>query len=188
MQTGTSQLSLPGASRLSVQGCVHGVVIFDLERALLAEPAWLGQGSSGGGVAPMHEAHRREVAARRVKAARALRIQGVASLEAQFARARLVPDAANAVGLLQQRGVICGVASLGWDIAAEVVARRLGIRHHFGVGVEPGGAVVHVWQEDEAEYPRRLAAELSVPVERSLLVRERVPLLRFARALLRSWR
>lgn len=174
--------SLQPAPRLAL-----GVVVFDLERALLAGPVHSELWSAGAITSYQRRPDRLALAAARVRAARALRTQGVQELRAQLGRAPLVRGAREAVSLLQRAGVVCGLVTLGWDFGLEVIAERLGIQHWLGSSWEPRGGVVHVWQEDEDEYPQRLAARLQLAPARSVLVRERVPLLRLAHELLQRW-
>ncbi|HEX6243149.1 MAG TPA: haloacid dehalogenase-like hydrolase [Polyangiales bacterium] len=164
-----------------------GVVVFDLERALLAAPVSSELWASAEIALYNRRPQRLALAAARVRAARALRTNGVAQVRQQLAKAPLMRGAREAVALLQRGGVVCGLASLGWDFGLEAVAERLGIEHYLASSWEPSGGVVHIWQEDEDEYPSRLAAQFRLSPTRSTLVRGRVPLLRLAHELLQRW-
>lgn len=174
------------AVRPTARGAL-GVAVFDLERALLAEPVRAVAWGASAIAAYAQRPQRLSLAATRVRAARALQTQGLDEVRGELARATLVRGAREAVSLLQRAGVVCALASLGWDFGLETVAERLNIQHCLGSSWEPRGGVVHVWQEDEDEYPRRLAAQLGVPAARSALLCARVSPLRFAHELLQRW-
>jgi phosphoserine phosphatase len=166
--TATRRVSEPAQSR--------GLVVFDLDQALLAQgPAW---GTED----------RLRVAAARVKEARSLRTGTSDPIRPRLEQLRFVAGAKASITRLQRHGIVCALVSLGWDLVLEGVAPNLGIEHYLGTGLEPTGRVVHVWHEDRGDYTQRLAAQLQLPKERSLLVAEPTPLARLAEQLIQRWR
>lgn len=163
----------------------RGLVVFDLEAVLLArEPA---DGVRRDTAGPGSPEQRIQLAAARIKEARALRTQAAALAYAGSSPLKLAPGAQRALWRLQQHGIVCAIVSLGWDFVAEGVAARLGVQHCLGSGLERSGAVVHVWPEDRADFAQRIAEQLGLSASRTELVLARTSLLALADRLIRDW-
>jgi phosphoserine phosphatase len=91
-------------------------------------------------------------------------------LIASISRAQRAPGLSAGVSLLQDHGVVIGIASITWRFAASHFADDLGIEHCLATGLQDSGAIEHVWPEHKAQWLLDLAARLRVPIERTAAV------------------
>lgn len=149
-------------------GPPRGLVAFDLDGTLLRGPTVCELIAEPlGRLADMRRfealASEAEIAAAREEMARWYQGRSPEDLCAALEAARWAPGAREGVAALRTAGVEVAIASITWSFAVEWLAARLGVSHTLGTGLEPAGAVRHVWPRDKARWLAGLAARLGVP-------------------------
>jgi phosphoserine phosphatase len=150
---------------------MRGLVVFDLDGTLLRGPTVCELIAEPLGRLPEMRrfealASEAEIAAAREEMARWYAGRTPAELCAGLEAACWAPGAREGVAALRAAGVEVAIASITWSFAVERLAEQLGVARSLGTGLEPGGAVRHVWPRDKARWLAKVAAELRVPAAR----------------------
>jgi len=153
----------------------RALVVFDLDGTLLRGPTVCEVLAQRLGRLPRMQEferlkHREGISAAREEMALWYRDVPRSTLLQSLSHVQQAPGLAEGISLLQDHGVVIGVASITWHFAAVHIADAFGIEHCLATVLQDSGAIDHVWPEHKAQWVLDLAARLKVPVGRTAAV------------------